>query len=183
MHFAGHSWPHLEYPKAVNWLRAVVFLSTMIACIAAGGYFHLFAGCLMFFLSFPIAIRVDDWLTGKFEHRRVILPEKLVTIANLIDAVVPQEWTKAQGMISEWDRERVAKKMKEIVIDQLCTGEEQYHEDARFIEDFGGGEKPGGDFSPPIPALSSSRSTAAGYLSTCSCDAGEILNRRSGFKS
>ncbi len=133
------SWPHLEYPKVVSWLRMVVFLSTMTACIASGGYFHLLAGCLMFFLSFPIAILVDHWLTQKFAHRQTILPEKLVTIANLIDAVVPQEWMKAEGIITQWDRERVALKVKEIVIDQLGIDEKQYHEDARFIEDFGVG--------------------------------------------
>lgn len=103
------------------------------------GYFHFFLGCLMFFFSLPVAMLVDNCLTDMFEGHRVILPKKLVTIADLIDAVVPQEWTKAQGMISAWDRDRVAKKVKEIVIDQLGINAEQYHEDAHFVRDFGVG--------------------------------------------
>lgn len=109
----------------------------MAACVAIVGYFHFFAGCLMLLFSLPIALRTDNWLTAKFEKRRVILPEKLVTIANLIDQVIPREWVKAQGIINHWDRERVAKKVKEIIIEQLGINEEQYHEDARFIEDLG----------------------------------------------
>lgn len=130
-------WPHLEYPKPVNRLRTAVFLTTMAVCIVIAGYFHILLGVLMLIFSIPIAIRVESWVAGMFEHRRVILPERLVTISDLINAVVPQEWTKAEGMINEWDSARVAKRVKEIVIEQLGIGAEQYHVDARFIEDLG----------------------------------------------
>lgn len=132
-----HYWPSLEYPRTVNWLRASVCLFTIIGLTATAFYIYFFAGFFMFFVSLVLAMRFDDWLTGHFAYRRVLLPEELVTVGNLIDELVPRDWTKARRVISQWDRERIAKKVKEIVIEQLGISEQQYHEDARFIEDFG----------------------------------------------
>lgn len=47
-----------------------------------------------------------------------------------------EEKTSTVG-VKRCSREQVASKVREITIEQLGIKPEQYHEDARFVEDFG----------------------------------------------
>lgn len=65
--------------------------------------------------------------------------EKISTPHHVIDFIMSRlegEQTSTVG-VKRWSREEVASKVREITIEQLAITPDQYHEDARFIEDFG----------------------------------------------
>lgn len=140
MQMSDHYWPSLEYPLPINRLRTAVFwllisITTTLTCAAVG----LLAGSLVLIASIRLSSWLDDLLAKHYDAEKVLLPPRLGTVTDLIDDLIPKEWVKAKGIISKWDRERIARKVKAIVIEQLGIDETQYHEDARFIEDFGVG--------------------------------------------
>ena len=130
-------WPDLEFVKWVDGLRFIVCLLVVAVCTITAGSMDVLFGYLAFFLSFLLAAMADMLLTERLEPYRIVLPKKVITVGDLIHKIVPRDWVKAQGAIHQWDRERVAKRVKEIVIAELGIDEKIYHEDAKFIEDFG----------------------------------------------
>ena len=94
---------------------------------------------------FPYALLVSGLLTfGLWKmfdklmtHRRTVIPDSVATVGLLIQTVIPSEWTKASTTITAWGRERIAQRVKRLVIHHLGIPESHYHENARFVEDFG----------------------------------------------
>ena len=62
-------------------------------------------------------------------------PAHLTTVRGLTRWLVANHPALIGGPPGQWSREKVAEKMREIVIDQL--GIRDYREDGRFVEDFG----------------------------------------------
>ncbi len=125
----ARGWPKLTYPR---WIERP-FLVVAFGALWGGTYFGmefefgiLNAILLGVTLSFLLCIGIG-FSTKSFRHA---IPSRLVTLANLVPYV------ESSNAI-QWARDAVAKRVRKIVIEQLCITESIYREDATFVADLG----------------------------------------------
>lgn len=120
--------------------RAVVTYPLIAAALLAGaamastlwkfnGAAAVLAGGATAALFGFVAEKSTRWLRTEF-------PGHLRTIGHLSHWIVAHSPSLAGTAVTAWTRDQIALRVREIVIDQLGC-EEQYREDARFIEDLG----------------------------------------------
>lgn len=134
----GRKWPQLEYPAV---FRYGIFISSMTLLFGL----PIIIARMTVVEMFPYALILGGlsafWLWKIFDklmmHHRVIIPDSVATTGMLIKTVIPGDWAKSGNAITAWGRACIARRVKAIVIQQLGVSESDYHEDARFIEDFG----------------------------------------------
>ncbi len=116
----ARSWPPLVRPR---WLVVSLWLLTgvvLIALFRVTDPEFAWAGALLIGCA-------GMMFTRRFENR---IPRAYSRVRDLVPFVV------TSSEIS-WSRAEVATLVKKLVMDQLGVGEEQYREDAYFIQDFG----------------------------------------------
>ena len=116
----ARSWPSLVRPR---WLVVSLWLLTGIVLV---GLFRVTDPAIAWVGALLIGC-VGVRFTRRFENQ---IPRTYSKVRELVPFAV------TSGKVS-WSRAEVATLVKKLVMEQLGVSEEQYREDAHFIEDFG----------------------------------------------
>lgn len=129
----ARSWPMLVRPpwmrRSILWIMCVFFASSTFGLWLHADLSGLLPGV---FIGAALAVLAGVALLMSTSGFKYALPIRIRTVADLIPCA-----QTAPGIA--WTRERVAAKVKEIVVVQLSLKGSEYSESKRFIEDYGAG--------------------------------------------
>lgn len=125
----ARGWPRLSRPV---WMQNAMLAGSVASWAAMIFLFHRMnlgvANEVM--LGFLAALVAGSALSAATRSFIYAIPRRIVTVADLVP------YAESSNAI-QWTREDIARKVREIVIEQLGIKESEYREDAHFINDLG----------------------------------------------